>query len=711
MVSITLSGTSASPTLEMSCSLWGWDTRLMNRLAGETSPYLLQHAGNPVDWSPWDQEALRRARIEDRPIFLSIGYAACHWCHVMERESFEDEETAAFLNANFVPIKVDREERPDLDAIYMDAVQAMTGQGGWPLSAFLTPDGRPFFAGTYFPKEAGHGLPSFRQVLDAITEAWRTRRADLEEQGTQILEALSRAAALESSSDVVTEEITHEAFATIGRSFDQRWGGFGAAPKFPQPMILEFVLRMAVRGAEGAREILTTTLDRMAAGGIHDQLGGGFARYSTDATWHVPHFEKMLYDNAQLAQVYTRAWLVTREDRYRWVATRILDYLMREMRHPEGGFFSSQDADSEGIEGKFFTWTWDELVSLVGAEIARGFGARAEGNWDGTNVLWFPDGMPPEGDLSEARAILLAEREMRVRPATDDKILTAWNAMAIQALAVAGRAFGRSDLLEAATTAADFAEQHLADPDGRVLRSWRDGVKGRPGFCDDHALLASALLTLFGATGDVHRFNEAVRLVQMMIDLFADQERGGFFQTARDDDPLVVRPKDVYDNAVPSGNSAAAEVLLRLSLLTGDLEMERMGIEAIGILRHALARAPMGFGHALSALDLSLGPAHQIAIVGAPRDPATEALVNVVLKDRYLPNTVLAVAAAADGEATTVPLLRNRPQLHGDPTAYVCQGFVCTRPTIDPATLGRQLDETNRGDAGTTGTPSLDKVT
>ncbi|HEX6400032.1 MAG TPA: thioredoxin domain-containing protein [Actinomycetota bacterium] len=683
----------------------------MNRLAGETSPYLLQHAGNPVDWSPWDEEALRRARTEDRPIFLSIGYSACHWCHVMERESFEDEETAAFLNAHFVPIKVDREERPDLDAIYMDAVQAMTGQGGWPLSAFLTPDGRPFFAGTYFPKEAGRGLPSFRQVLDAITEAWRTQRADVEEQGTQILEALSRAAAMGAASDVLTEEITHEAFATIGRSFDERWGGFGAAPKFPQPMILEFVLRMAVRGVEGAREMLTTTLDRMAAGGIHDQLGGGFARYSTDATWHVPHFEKMLYDNAQLAQVYTRAWLVTREDRYQRVATQILDYLIREMRHPEGGFFSSQDADSEGVEGKFFSWTWDELVSLVGAEIAGSLGARAEGNWDGTNVLWFPDGMPPEGDLSEARAILVAERETRVRPATDDKILTAWNAMAIQALAVAGRAFGRSDLLEAATTAADFAEKHLADPDGRLLRSWRDGVRGRPGFCDDHALLASALLTLFGATGDVHRFNEAARLVQTMIDLFADQERGGFFQTARDADPLVVRPKDVYDNAVPSGNSAAAEVLLKLSLLTGDPEMERMGIEAIGILRHALSRAPMGFGHALSALDLSLGPAHQIAIVGAPRDPATDALVDVVLKDRYLPNMVLAVAAPDDEEATTVPLLRNRPQLDGDPTAYVCQGFVCTRPTIDPATLGRQLDETNRGDAGASGTPTLDKVT
>ncbi len=676
----------------------------MNRLADETSPYLLQHAENPVDWFPWGEEALARARTEDRPIFLSIGYAACHWCHVMERESFEDQETAHLLNTHFVPIKVDREERPDLDAIYMDAVQSMTGRGGWPLSAFLTPDGRPFFAGTYFPKESAHGIPSFRHVLDGVAEAWRDRRHELEEQGGRVIEAISEVASLEGSSGPLTAELTHEALGTLRRSFDAKWGGFGAAPKFPQPMILEFVLRMAVRGTPGAQEILTTTLDRMAAGGIYDQLGGGFARYSTDTTWHVPHFEKMLYDNAQLAQLYTRAWLVTREDRYRRVATETLEYLLREMRHSDGGFFSSQDADSEGVEGKFFTWTWDELVRLIGEDAAEAFGATPDGNWEGTNVLWFPDGDPEGTGLSDARATLFEQREGRVRPATDDKVLTAWNAMAIQAFAEAGRAFGREDFLRTATTTAEFVDRQLRDPGGRLLRSWRNGVRGRPGFCDDHALLASAFLTLFGATGDLHRYLGAARLAEDLVDLFADEDRGGFFQTGRDDDPLVIRPKELYDNAVPSGNSAAADMLHRLSLLTGDPEKERSGVAAIRLVRDALGRAPTGFGHALSALDFYLGPSREVAIVGDPRQPATGALVDEVLKERYLPNTVLAVAAPDNEEAAAaIALLRDRPQLDGHPTAYVCRGFVCTLPTADAAALGRQLDEGDHADPGQDG--------
>jgi uncharacterized protein len=667
----------------------------MNRLARETSPYLLQHSENPVDWFPWGEEALAAAEADGRPIFLSIGYAACHWCHVMERESFEDEETAAFLNAHFVPIKVDREERPDLDGIYMDAVQSMTGQGGWPLSAFLTPDGRPFFAGTYFPKEATHGMPSFRQVLEAIAEAWRDRREDVERQGSRVVEAISRTASVAGSEESLTDDITAHAFAELRNTFDERWGGFGAPPKFPQPMTLEFVLRMAVRGKPDALEMLTTTLDRMASGGLYDQVGGGFARYSTDAAWHVPHFEKMLYDNAQLAQLYVRAWLLTRDDRYRRVAIETLDYLLREMRHPEGGFFSSQDADSEGVEGKFFTWTWEELVGLVGEDQAAAFGATPEGNWEGTNVLWLPGGAEPSGlDLSTARHSLFEAREARVRPGTDDKVLTAWNAMAISALAEAGRSFEEPRFLEAAERCARFVLEDLRRTDGRLLRSWRDGVPGRAGFCDDHALLATACLTLFSTTGTVGWFREAVGLLDALVELFLDAERGGFFQTGSDDDPLVLRPKELYDNAVPSGNSVAADVLQRVALLSGELDREQIGVSAIRLVRDVLGRAPTAFGHALCALDLYLGPSREVAIVGDPVDERTRSLVYEVHGARFLPNAVVAIGEPRDEEATeAVALLRDRPQVGGRPTAYVCERFACRLPVTKPGDLAAQLTE------------------
>jgi uncharacterized protein YyaL (SSP411 family) len=665
----------------------------MNRLSRETSPYLLQHAENPVDWYPWGEEALAAATADDRPIFLSIGYAACHWCHVMERESFEDAETASFLNEHFVPIKVDREERPDLDGIYMDAVQSMTGQGGWPLSAFLTPDGRPFFAGTYFPKEALHGMPSFRQVLEAIAEAWRDRRADIERQGGRIVEAISKAASMPGSHEPLTSEIATRALDELRKAFDERWGGFGGAPKFPQPMTLEFVLRMAVRGTPDALHMLATTLDRMASGGVYDQVGGGFARYSTDAAWHVPHFEKMLYDNAQLAQLYVRAWLLTRDDRYRRVATETLDYLRREMRHAEGGFFSSQDADAEGVEGKFSTWSWNELVALVGEEAATAFGARPEGNWEGTNVLWLPNGGEPEGlDLDEARRVLFETRERRTRPATDDKILTAWNAMAIQAFAEAGRAFDEPRFVEASETCLRFLLANLRRHDGRLLRSWRAGVPGRPAFCDDHALLASACLTLYSTTGEIGWFREAVALGEALVELFHDPDRGGFFQTGTDDDPLVLRPKELYDNAVPSGNSAAADVLQRLALLTGDPRWERIGVSAIRLVRDALGRAPTAFGHALVALDLYLGPSREVAIIGSLEHPGTRALMNEVLRERFLPNVVL--ACAPEGTVLEGPaLLENRPQVDGTPTAYVCEHFSCRLPVTRPEDLAKQLAE------------------
>jgi len=677
----------------------------VNRLAEETSPYLLQHAHNPVDWYPWGTEALDRARGEDRPILLSIGYAACHWCHVMERESFEDEATAAFMNQHFVCIKVDREERPDLDAIYMDAARAMTGSGGWPLTAFLTPPGEPFFAGTYFPPEPRHGLPSFRQVLEGIADAWRDRRDEIVGQGAKIAEHITGVGALTASAKPLSEGIARSALARLQRSFDARWGGFGGAPKFPQPMTLEFVLRASVRGWPGAQELLTTTLDRMADGGIMDQLGGGFARYATDARWQVPHFEKMLYDNAQLARLYTRAWQHMRNDRYRRVATETLGYLLREMQHPEGGFWSSQDADSEGVEGKFFTWTWSELAEHVGAAVANCFGATPAGNWEGTNVLWRPisvgdvaaqQGMDPDelvAEVEDARTALFELREERVHPGTDDKVLTAWNALAITAFAEAGRAFGEPTFVLEAVRCAEFVLTHLRDDDGRLLRSWRNGVAGGPGFADDQALMVAACLTLYETTFELRWFEAARMLADDLLRLFADEERGGFFQTGADAERLILRPKELSDNATPSGNSVAAEVLLRLALVTGDAAYEDAGLSALRPLRDAMGSAPTGFGHALCALDLSLGPAHEVAIVGDPVAADTGALAAVVTSEAYRPNVVLAVGAADDEDAKVkVPLLRDRIAIDDTATAYVCERFACKLPVTDVDALRAQLD-------------------
>jgi uncharacterized protein YyaL (SSP411 family) len=663
----------------------------VNRLADETSPYLLQHAHNPVDWFPWGPEALGKAREEDKPVFLSIGYAACHWCHVMERESFEDEGTAAFLNLHFVAVKVDREERPDIDGIYMDAVQSMTGQGGWPLSAFLTPEGRPFYAGTYFPPEPRGGMPSFMQVLGGIAAAWSDDRERVLEQAGRVTQAIERASQAESSPEPLTDTVTEQALDRLIASFDPRWGGFGGAPKFPQPMTLEFCLRMAVRGRGDAVEMVTTTLDRMAQGGIHDHVGGGFSRYSTDATWQVPHFEKMLYDNAQLAQLYTRSWLVTRRDRYRDVARDTLDYLLREMQHTEGGFYSSQDADSEGIEGKFFTWSWNELVELVGKPAASAFGASPEGNWEGTNVLWQPEPLP-DRELDDVRRTLFDRREQRVRPDTDDKVLTSWNGLAIRAFAEAGRTFGDAAYVEAATRCADFVLGNLRDARGRLLRAWRGGISSGPAFVEDYALFSSALLTLYETTFELRWFTEAKFLADEMLRLFLDAERGGFFQTGIDADALVIRPKDLYDNALPSGNSAAADILLRLSLLTGEADHERAAASALRLVRDAMGQAPTAFGQTLSALDLYLGPSREVAIIGDPKSEETRAMVRLVNGNDFRPNLVLAVAAPGDAAMTTVPLLRDKAAMAGaSATAYVCEHFVCKLPVWTVNGLSTQL--------------------
>ncbi len=675
-----------------------------NRLAHQTSPYLLQHAHNPVDWYPWGQEALARAEAEAKPLFLSIGYAACHWCHVMERESFEDPATAALMNESFVCIKVDREERPDLDGIYMDAVQAMNGHGGWPMSAFCTPDGRPFYAGTYFPPEPSHGLPSFRQVLSGIAEAWRDRRDELVVQATRVTEAIARAGGT-ASAEPLTHAIADAALDELRRTFDPRWGGFGGAPKFPQPMTMEFVLRRAVRGSPDAMEMLVLTLDRMAEGGIYDHVGGGFARYATDASWHVPHFEKMLYDNAQLLQLYTRSWQLTRNPRYRDVATRTAQYLLREMQHPQGGFWSSQDADSDGVEGRFFVWTWDELVTLVGEDVSTCFGATPAGNWEGTNVLWRPtpvstlarslgrDAGELTAELTRARERLFERREARVRPAVDDKILAAWNGLAIRALVEAGRAFEEPSYTGAAERAASFVLAHLRDDRGRLARSWREGRLGGPAFADDHAAMALACLTLYETTFELRWFEAARALVDELLERFVDAERGGFFQTGDDAEKLLVRPKDLYDNAVPSGNSSAAEVLQRVALLTGEGAYARAAAGALQLVRDAMSRAPAGFGQALCALDLYVGPAREVAVVGAPEEPLTRALIETVTVAAYRPNVVLAVAGPGDGAATSaVALLRDRAEMRGRPTAYVCERFACSLPVSDPEALAAQLD-------------------
>jgi hypothetical protein len=665
------------------------------RLADATSPYLLQHAHNPVDWYPWGDEAFAHARASDRPVFLSIGYAACHWCHVMERESFEDEDTAKFLNDHFVAIKVDREERPDLDAIYMDAVQAMTGSGGWPMSVFLTPDGEPFYAGTYFPDRPRHGMPSFRQVLEGITDAWATRRGEVVVQADRVTAAIGRAIG-DAPAATAGPADADRAFADLRNRFDPTRGGFGAAPKFPQPMVLEWLLRQSLRGRVDALEMVVITLDRMADGGIHDQIGGGFARYSTDAAWHVPHFEKLLSDNAQLLQLYTHAWLVTRNERFRAVASRTAEFLLRELGLPDGGFASSLDADSDGVEGAFYVWSWEELVPIVGEPVAEALGATPEGNWEGTNVLWRPvplgaiaerhgiGGDELREQLDEAAGTLLAARAERPRPAIDDKVVTAWNGLAIRALSEAGRAFDEPRLVGAASSCAEFVWSSLIRDD-RLLRSWRLGRATTPAFLDDHALLGLGLLALYESTGDGTWFVRARRLGDDLLTLFRGDE-GRLYQTGSDAETLLVRPRDIQDNALPSGSSAAAELLARLALFTGQVSYEEASRASVAEVGETASRAPTAFGHALCVADLLEGPSREIAIVGDFASSDTRALVAEVARERFLPNVVVAI-----GHGDEVPLLAGRERIDGKATAYVCERFSCRAPVTDPSTLAAQL--------------------
>jgi uncharacterized protein YyaL (SSP411 family) len=664
-----------------------------NRLAGETSPYLLQHANNPVDWYPWGPEALARARDEDKPIFLSIGYAACHWCHVMERESFEDEATAADLNRDFVAIKVDREERPDLDQVYMAAVQAMTGGGGWPMSVFLTPDGKPFYGGTYFPPEPAHGMPAFRQVLAGVVKAWHDERDEVLAAGGRMVASLIEHNQTVSSDDVPTRELLDTATAAIEAGFDAANGGWGRAPKFPQPMTIEYLLRRAATTADPRPlAVARRSLDAMAGGGIHDQLGGGFHRYATDAIWLVPHFEQMLYDNAQLARVYIHAFALTGDARYREVAVGTLDYVLRELRRDDGTFAASQDADTEGVEGATFVWTAAEIREVLGDDaplFTAAYDVTEPGNWEGRTILRrvlpIGDGAQ-EARLGAARERLLEVRRTRAQPTRDDKALAAWNGLAIAALAEGGR-LGEARYVDAAVTAAEALVAGLLRPDGRLGRSWKDGRATGEGVLEDHADLADGLLSLYEATFDERWFVTARTLADAILDHFVDPA-GGFFDVADDHETLITRPKDVQDNAVPAGGSMATGVLLKLAALTGESRYRAAAERAIATVIPYLARYPTGFANWLSAAHLAVERIDELAIVGPPHDEATMELIAVATTG-FRPNIVLAVSP--DASASAVPLLESREQIGALPTAYVCRDFACRLPVTDPAALRAQL--------------------
>jgi len=643
----------------------------MNRLAGETSPYLLQHAENPVDWLPWGDEAFERARETDRPILLSVGYSACHWCHVMAHESFEDEETARLMNELFVNVKVDREERPDVDALSMDAVVALTGHGGWPTTIFLTPGGEPFYGGTYYPPEPRHGLPAFREVLTAVAEAYRERPGEVGRSARQLVEHLQSSSDMRPSGDPLTESLLREALRNVGPQFEPRWGGFGGAPKFPPASTLEFLLRMHLRfDDDEALAMATHTLDGMALGGMWDEAGGGFHRYSVDAMWLVPHFEKMLYDNALLASAYLHGWSVTGEERYREVAERTVEYVLDELSLPEGGFASAQDADTEGVEGLTFTWTADELAEVLG----EGRDELLQPFEHGRSII--------RGELSEDdRARLLAARRQRPQPGRDDKAIASWNGLMLAALAEAGRRLGRDDWLARARELAGFILGQLSAPDGRLHRTYRLGRAQHAAVLDDYADVANGLLELHAADGDIRWLDEAHRLALLAIELFADDERGGFWLGSREGEQLAARKKSFDDHPTPSGNSMLAYVLLRLARIYGDDELERRAAGVLRLVRDSLARIPTAFGHALCALDLYLAPPRELAIVG-PRAEA-EQLAAAALP-RWQPNTVV---AWSEGPRDDVALLAGKGTVGGRPALYVCERFACQAPVTDPDQL------------------------
>lgn len=687
-----------------------------NRLIGETSPYLKQHAHNPVDWFPWNPEALAKAKDLDRPIFLSIGYSACHWCHVMERESFEDPAIGAFLNEHFVSIKVDREERPDLDQIYMASVQLLTKQGGWPMSVFLTPDLKPFYGGTYFPPRDLYGRPSFRRVLETLAAAWVNQRDDLLKSADELSAHVQDFLGLDSTPGDLTPELLNNAHRQLGRRFDAKYGGFGGAPKFLHPMDLRLLLRLHQRfAADDALAMVRKTLDGMAGGGVYDQIGGGFHRYSTDARWLVPHFEKMLYDNAQLAVVYTEAWQVTGDPFYRQIAEETLDYVRREMTRDDGPFFSTQDADSEGVEGKFFVWTPTEVQAILGKEDAQiassVWGISADGNWEGVSVLHRARGDEQDAALlklpldafqtrlRDAKAKLYSARTQRIPPARDEKILTAWNGLMISAFAHAGLAFDRQDYVEVACKAADFILAHMRTPEGRLLRTSFQGSQAKlNGYLEDYAYLLDSLISVYEATFDPRWIESALEIASEMIDEFWDVQAGGFFYTGNTHETLIARAKDPHDNATPSGNSVATTALLRLATLTERADLREKAEQTLILFRGLLESSPAAAAQMCIALDYYLGPVEEFVLVGDPSNSETRKTRELLAKT-FRPRRVLAGKSdrpTRNGIDTLLPLLANR-SAQGVATVYWCEQGVCKAPIIGSRALEQVLAKTQTG--------------
>ncbi|HEX4414752.1 MAG TPA: thioredoxin domain-containing protein [Lacipirellulaceae bacterium] len=695
-----------------------------NRLAQESSPYLLQHQHNPVDWFPWGGEAIEKARSEDKPIFLSIGYSACHWCHVMEHESFENEPIARFLNEHFVAIKVDREERPDLDQIYMNAVQMLTNHGGWPMSVFLTPELKPFYGGTYWPPRSSRGMPGFDQILAGVNDAWKNRREqalNAADQLTAELQNIGVATESDSASSKLSLELVNAAAVQLRRAFDGTYGGFGQAPKFPHSMDLQLLVRVANRtGQQGPLEMVQLTLDRMAAGGIYDHLGGGFARYSVDARWLAPHFEKMLYDNALLTNAYLDTYLITRDENYSRIVRETLDYVIRDMTDPSGGFYSTEDADSEGEEGLFYTWTPAEIEAVLGAERETTFGRVYDvsdvGNFEDRNILNLPKTLeqcarilnrdPHElsTELADSRRKLFEAREKRVRPSRDDKVIVAWNGLMIDAMARAGAALNEPEYVITADEVASFICSRMRRDDGRLLHTYRHGHAKLDAYLDDYASLANALVSLYEANFKERWIDEAVRLMDIVLDNFADSVGGGFFYTANDHEQLIARNKELTDSSLPSGNALAATALLRLGRLLGRSDYLDAAEKTMGAALPIMERVPMAAGQMLLALDRYLGPAFEIVLIGdTARDEMKSAIA--LVQRQFLPRAVLAVrdststdpAGAQSGHLNE--LFAGKESADGQPVLYVCQNFSCQPPAIGFAAIEAKLREVGRDGA------------